>query len=185
MAGLKFQMTLGYLVSDRRQMPKAPARGGITDPHVVLADLPSSVSKLITCSSALSPAGICYLLIVLLSLQACLSLRAILPALFSACNALPSIFVCPNPSFLKSLLKFHLTTLFEITSNSVSHQLTSSPPAAFFQSIVSISLTSSNTHYDFSSVTQLCLTLCDPMDCSTPALSVCHQLPEFTQIHVH
>ena len=102
------------------------------------------------------------------------------------CMQCSSIYVfCPNPSFLKSLLKFHLTTLFEITSNSVSHQLTSSPPAAFFQSIVSISLTSSNTQYDFSSVTQLCLTLCDPMDCSTPALSVCHQLPEFTQIHVH
>ena len=33
----------------------------------------------------------------------------------------------------------------------------------------------------FSSVTQLCLTLCDPMDCSTPGLPVNHQLPEFTQ----
>ena len=33
----------------------------------------------------------------------------------------------------------------------------------------------------FSSVTQLCLTLCDPVDCSTPALPVHHQLPEFTQ----
>ena len=31
----------------------------------------------------------------------------------------------------------------------------------------------------FSSVTQSCLTLCDPMDCSTPCLSVHHQLPEF------
>ena len=37
----------------------------------------------------------------------------------------------------------------------------------------------------FSSVTQLCLTLCDPMDCSLPGLSVHHQLPEFTQTHVH
>ena len=35
----------------------------------------------------------------------------------------------------------------------------------------------------FSSVTQSCLTLCDPMDCSTPGLPVCHQLPEFTQTH--
>ena len=34
----------------------------------------------------------------------------------------------------------------------------------------------------FSSVAQSCLTLCDPMDCSTPGLSVHHQLPEFTQI---
>ena len=31
---------------------------------------------------------------------------------------------------------------------------------------------------------QLCLTLCDPMDCSTPGLPVHHQLPEFTQTHV-
>ena len=37
----------------------------------------------------------------------------------------------------------------------------------------------------FSSVTQLCLTLCDPMDCSMPGLPVHHQLPELTQTHVH
>ena len=37
----------------------------------------------------------------------------------------------------------------------------------------------------FSSVIQSCLTLCDPMDCSTPVLPVHHQLLEFTQTHVH
>ena len=37
----------------------------------------------------------------------------------------------------------------------------------------------------FSSVTQSCLTLCNPMDCSTPGLPVHHQLPEFNQTHVH
>ena len=37
----------------------------------------------------------------------------------------------------------------------------------------------------FSSVAQLCLTLWDPMDCSTPDLPVHHQLPELTQTHVH
>ena len=36
-----------------------------------------------------------------------------------------------------------------------------------------------------SSVAQLCLTLCNPMDCSTPGLPVHHQLPEFTQTRVH
>ena len=36
----------------------------------------------------------------------------------------------------------------------------------------------------FSSATQSCLTLCDPMDCSTPGLPVHHHLPEFTQTHV-
>ena len=37
----------------------------------------------------------------------------------------------------------------------------------------------------FSSVAQLCLTLCNPMNRSTPGLPVHHQLPEFTQTHVH
>ena len=36
----------------------------------------------------------------------------------------------------------------------------------------------------FSSVAQSCLTLCDPMNCSTPGLPVHHQLPESTQTHV-
>ena len=35
------------------------------------------------------------------------------------------------------------------------------------------------------SVTQLCPTLCDPMNSSTPGLPVHHQLPEFTETHVH
>ena len=35
--------------------------------------------------------------------------------------------------------------------------------------------------FQFSSVAQLCLTLCDPMNCSTPGLPVHHQLPESTQ----
>ena len=37
----------------------------------------------------------------------------------------------------------------------------------------------------FSSVAQLCPTLCDPMNCSMPGLPVHHQLPEFTQTHIH
>ena len=37
----------------------------------------------------------------------------------------------------------------------------------------------------FSSVAQLCPTLCDPMNHSTPGLPVHHQLSEFTQTHVH
>ena len=37
----------------------------------------------------------------------------------------------------------------------------------------------------FSSVTQSCLTLCDPMNRSTPGLPVHQQLPEFTQTHIH
>ena len=37
----------------------------------------------------------------------------------------------------------------------------------------------------FSSITQPCLTICNPMDCSTPGLPVHHQLLEPTQTHVH
>ena len=37
----------------------------------------------------------------------------------------------------------------------------------------------------FNSVAQSCLTLCNPIDCSSPSFPVCHQFPEFTQTHVH
>ena len=44
-----------------------------------------------------------------------------------------------------------------------------------------------STYYNLSvsSVTQSCPILCNPMNCSTPGLPVHHQLPEFTQTHVH
>ena len=46
----------------------------------------------------------------------------------------------------------------------------------------------SNSHIHTSdqirSVTQSCLTLCNPMNCSTPGLPIHHQLPEFTPTHV-
>ena len=48
-----------------------------------------------------------------------------------------------------------------------------SPPAVIFSSV------------QLSSVTQLCLTLCEPMNRSTPGLPVHHQFPEYTQTHVH
>ena len=42
-----------------------------------------------------------------------------------------------------------------------------------------------STSVQFSSVSQSCLTFCDPMDCSTPGFLVHHQLPELVQTHVH
>ena len=39
--------------------------------------------------------------------------------------------------------------------------------------------------FQFSSVAQLCLTLCNPMDCSTSGFPVHHQLPELAQTHLH
>ena len=52
-------------------------------------------------------------------------------------------------------------------------------------SIYTMFLSSNCSLVHFSSVAQSRPTLCDPMDCSTPGLPVHHQLPEFTQTHVH
>ena len=50
---------------------------------------------------------------------------------------------------------------------------------------INYKLGDTGTSAQFSSVAQSCLTLCDPMNHSTPGLPVHHQLPEFTQTHVH
>ena len=50
---------------------------------------------------------------------------------------------------------------------------------------VSVEYTSGKYSVQFSSVAQLCPTLCNPMNHSTPGLPLHHQLPEFTQTHVH
>ena len=42
-----------------------------------------------------------------------------------------------------------------------------------------------STGVQFSSVAQLCLILCHPVNHSTPGFPVHHQLPQFTQTHVH
>ena len=56
--------------------------------------------------------------------------------------------------------------------------------AALF-TIVMIWKYPSTESVQFSSVTQSCLTLCDPMNCCTPGLHVHHQLPEFTQTLIY
>ena len=52
-------------------------------------------------------------------------------------------------------------------------------------SIQKTKITASSPISQFSSVAQSCLTLCDPMNRSTPGLPVYHKLPEFTQTHAH
>ena len=52
-------------------------------------------------------------------------------------------------------------------------------------SLFALSSVLDNLFVQFSSVAQSCPTLCDPMNRSTPGLPVYHQLPEFTQTHVH
>ena len=76
---------------------------------------------------------------------------------------------------------------------SVKSTCTWSPGSAYWELWVSStqrglnhkSVYSSHQGVQFSSVAQSCPTHCDPMNCSTPGLPVHHQLPEFTQTHVH
>ena len=63
---------------------------------------------------------------------------------------------------------------------------TNSCPVFFRRKIASFSIIisfSKHSSVQFSSVAQSCLTLCDPMNCSTQGLPVHHQLPELTQTH--
>ena len=50
---------------------------------------------------------------------------------------------------------------------------------------VCLSTKNNKTYYQIRSVAQSCPTLCDPMNCSTSGFPVHHQLPEFTETHVH
>ena len=49
----------------------------------------------------------------------------------------------------------------------------------------SMEIASTHVAYQFSSLNQSCLTLCDPIDCSMPVFLVHHQLPKLAQTHVH
>ena len=55
----------------------------------------------------------------------------------------------------------------------------------FRHSLEKVNLGLQFSSVQFTSVAQSCLTLCDPMNRSTPGLPVHHHLPEFTQTHVH
>ena len=74
--------------------------------------------------------------------------------------------------FLSYLLYFIFTSLhssiWRVSKSYLSHRLIKMPSSV-----------------QFSSVTQSCPTLCNPMKQSMPSLPVHHQLPEYTQTHVH
>ena len=55
----------------------------------------------------------------------------------------------------------------------------------FFELVSYLYLFVGLSSVQFTSAAQWCPTLCDPMNHSTPGLPVHHQLPEFTQTHVH
>ena len=61
----------------------------------------------------------------------------------------------------------------------------SNPQNIYFYNITQMILMHHQDSVQFSLVAQSCLTLCDPMNRSMPGLLVHHQLPEFTQTHVH
>ena len=100
-------------------------------------------------------------------------------------------------TLLPSLVLYHITTkkvflvqikALDLTFSTALDQTRISCFAGkFFTSLLSEPPGKSRrkVNYQFSSVTQSCPTLCDSMNCSMPGLPVHHQLPEFTQTHVH
>ena len=99
----------------------------------------------------------------------------------------------PERSYLTSLLVLPLTT--SPTLSPLSHCTPASltcfctqqtlPSGVFHTPTLGCFIHLWYSSVQLSSVTQSCLTLCDPMNHSTPGLPVHHQLPEFTQTHVH
>ena len=85
-----------------------------------------------------------------------------------------------------SVLAFHL--FFWVSTSAYSFKCMSFKwpvlMPLFFLPVI-IFVTAVTLWLQFSSVSQLCPTLCDPMNCSIPGLPTHHQLLEFTQIHVH
>ena len=79
-------------------------------------------------------------------------------------------------------------TLSSPLSETIGGESRTARPLSFIESLPSPSVTNPHCRKhrsQFSSVVQSCPTLWDPVNCSTPRLPVHHQLPEFTQTHVH
>ena len=91
--------------------------------------------------------------------------------------------------WVKSIFSVYIFSLSTLLINPV--KVGSNIPGILFHfphydsCLLSKSLFSLFLSVQFSSVTQSCPTICDPMNCSTAGLPVHHQLPEFTQTHVH
>ena len=96
--------------------------------------------------------------------------------------SIESVMPSNHPIFCQHLL-FCPQSVPTVGSFPMSHLFESggqSTGASTFASVLPM-----NISVQFSSVAQSCPTLCAPMNCSTPGLPVHHQLPEFTQTHVH
>ena len=96
------------------------------------------------------------------------------------------------PVNIQGLFTLGLTDLISLLSRGLSRVFSSTmvQKHQFFSTLYGPTLPSAhdywkNHSFQFSSVTQSCPTLFDPMNRSTPGLPVHHQLLEFTQTHVH
>ena len=91
-----------------------------------------------------------------------------------------NIYICGYKSFIRYVIcRYFLSIVtwsFLFLSTSLAEQKFFNFLSTYQYFLISV---------QFSLVTQSWPTLCDPMNCSTPGLPVHHQLPEFTQTHVH
>ena len=99
---------------------------------------------------------------------------------------------------VQTILKMRVSDCASLTISQISQNINLQEAEGFHQLLwllwsgcEGLSWNLAEVSIQFSSVAQPCLTLCDPMDRSTPGLSAHHcfpahqQPPEFTQIHVH
>ena len=94
-----------------------------------------------------------------------------------------TFFLKLSQCFICSVLTVHITfsntlVIYVQIGHYTDYKCTSSPRLIFIYIPEPSSV-------QFSSVTQSCLTLCDPMNCSMPGFPVHHRLLELTQTHVH
>ena len=91
---------------------------------------------------------------------------------------------CQQTTFVLFLL-YQLFLVHQQTTFKFKLQLFPGSPACISNQTLNFPSRHNFSSVWFSSVAQSCPTLCNPMNCSMPGLPVHHQLPEFTQTHIH
>ena len=90
---------------------------------------------------------------------------------------------CTTKEALNKMKRKWINKTYRMGENTAKHIPNKGIISKLYNALIQLIQFSSVTQS--SPVTQLCLSLCDPMNLSTPGLPVHHQLPEFTQTHVH
>ena len=91
-----------------------------------------------------------------------------------------------NPPMASNQLSNQLTGLCSVNFHYIPPHRDTEDKSTTSQFLPLLTLTTDYQYpLQFSSVAQSCPTLCDPTNRSTPGLPVHHQLPEFTQTHIH